>query len=274
MRESRVTADDLADVLFIPDRFMDYRMWSDIPDRLRGRVRAIHFDQHAQIPWTADNGEFLDAAGRLAAGGSFHVVAAAGQAARFAFALAEAGMTKGLVFFGPSLDCIPDDVGADLFGAVDWDQTLDPYLPIVSALDEPDPGRRRDVLLRVLRDTANADAEPAQLALAAAMMSDHSEELFTHLRASAAAAGADGQVPPDPPWLLRPWFDRLAELTVPVTVVGAGLSASAIARRARDAEIIEAAGGGVLPAPAAGRESAAEAILRMLDRLSLAPPAD
>lgn len=59
-----------------------------------------------------------------------------------------------------------------------------------------------------------------------------------------------------------------------VTVVGAGLSASAIAGRARDAEIIEAAGGGLLPAPAAGRESAAEAILRMLDRLSLAPPAD
>jgi hypothetical protein len=273
VRENRVTADDLPSVLFIPDQFMDYRMWSDIPDRLRGRARAIHFDQHAQIPWAADNREFLDAAGRLAAVGNFHVVAAAGHAARFAFALAEAGMAKGLVFFGPSLDCIPDDVDADVFGAVDWDQTLDPYVPIVSALDEPDPGRRRDVLLRVVHDTADANAEPAQLALAAEMMSDHSEELFTHLRAS-ATAGTDGQLPPVPPWLQRPWFDRLAELTVPVTAVGAGLSASAIARRARDAEIIDAAGGGVLPAPAAGRASAAEAILRMLDRLGLAPPAD
>jgi hypothetical protein len=69
--------------------------------------------------------------------------------------------------------------------------------------------------------------------------------------------------------LQRPWFDRLAELTVPVTAVGAGVSASAIARRAGDAEIIDAAGGGVTPAPAAGRAKAAEAILRMLDRLRL-----
>lgn len=261
-----MTADDLADVLFIPDRFMDYRLWSDIPDRISGRARAIHFDRHAQIPWTADSGEILEAAGRLAAGGSFHVVAAAGQAARFAFALAEAGMTKGLVFFGASLDCIPDDDAADVFGAADWDLTLDPYVPIVSALDEPDAGRRRDILLRVIRETAAADAEPAQLALAAEMISDHSEEFFTDLRAS-AAAGPDGQSPPAPRWLQRPWFDRLAELTVPVTAVGAGVSASAIARRARDAEIIDAAGGGVTPAPAAGRAKAAEAILRMLDRL-------
>jgi hypothetical protein len=98
------------------------------------------------------------------------------------------------------------------------------------------------------------------------MMNDHSEELFTHLRAI-AAAGADGQLPPDPPWLQRPWFDRLAELTVPVTAVGVGPNASAIARQARDAEIIEAAGGGLLPAPEAARAKAAEAIVRMLDRL-------
>jgi hypothetical protein len=161
-----------------------------------------------------------------------------------------------------SLDRIPEDVDADLFGAVD----LDPYLPIVSALDEPDAGRRRDILLQVIRDTAEADAEPAQLALAAEMMSDHSEELFTDLRAT-ATAGVDGPLPPVPPWIQRPWFDRLAELTVPVTAVGPGLSASAIARRARDAEIIDAAGGGVTPASAAGRTRAAEAILRMLDRL-------
>lgn len=259
--------DDLPEVLFIPDRFMDYRMWSDIPQRLRGRAQVIHFDQHAPVSWTAENGEFVQAAGRLAAGGSFHVVAAAGQAARFAFALAEAGITKGLVFFGASLDCIPDDIHADLSGAGDRDHALDPYLPIVTAIDEPDPRHRRDILLRVLRDTAPPDAEPAQLALATAMMSDHAEELFTHLRAS-AAAGADEQMPPDPPWLARPWFDRLAELTLPVTAVGSGLSADAIARRARDAEIVAAAGGGVLPAPAAGRAQATEAILRMLDRLS------
>jgi hypothetical protein len=259
--------DDLPEVLFIPDRFMDYRMWSDIPQRLRGRAQVTHFDQHAQIPWTAANGEFVQAAGRLAAGGSFPVVAAAGQAARFAFALAEAGMAKGLVFFGASLDCIPNDVHADLSSAGDLDHVLDPYLPMASAIDEPDPARRRDILLRVLRDTADSDAEPAQLALAAAMMSDHAEEFFTYLRASAAEAAGE-HMPPDPPWVQRPWFDRLAELTVPVMAVGAGLSADAIAGRAPDAEIVAAAGGGVLPAPAAGRAQATEAILRMLNRLS------
>jgi hypothetical protein len=259
-----MTADDLPEVLFIPDQFMDYRMWSDIPDRLGGRARAIHFDQRAQIPWTEeDTGEFPRAAGRLAARGSFPAVAAAGQAARFAFAIAEAGIAESLVLFMPSLDTIPDDFeGVD---AGDLDLALDPYLPMVSALDEPDPGRRRDILMQVIRETAT-DAEPAQLELAAAMMSDHSEELFTHLRAF-ASAGADGQPPPVPPWLRRPWFDRLAELTVPVVVVGAGFSADAIARRARDAEIVDAAGGGVIPSPAAGRAKAAEAILRVLDRL-------
>jgi hypothetical protein len=35
-------------ILFVPDRFSDYRMWSDIPDRLAGRVEAIHFEQHRQ----------------------------------------------------------------------------------------------------------------------------------------------------------------------------------------------------------------------------------
>jgi hypothetical protein len=99
------------------------------------------------------------------------------------------------------------------------------------------------------------------------MMSDHAEELFAHLSAR-AAAGVDEQMPPAPPWIERPWFDRLAELTLPIMAVGAGLNADAIASRARDAEIVAAAGGGVLPAPAAGRAQAAEAILRMLDRLS------
>src|SRR5262245_16890125 len=121
---------------------MDYRMWSDITQRLHGRAQAIHFDQQAQLPCSAEYDQFVQAAGRVAAGGSFHLVAGAGQAARFAFALGEAGMAKGLVFFGASLDCIPDDVPADLS---DLDGLLDPYLPIASAIDEPDPRQRRDI---------------------------------------------------------------------------------------------------------------------------------
>ena len=92
-------------ILFIPDQFTDYRMWSDIPDRIQGRAEVIHFDRHEQIPWTpAAGGGFLDAARRLAADGSFDIVAAAGQAARFGFAVAEAGLARGVVFFYPSLD--------------------------------------------------------------------------------------------------------------------------------------------------------------------------
>ena len=78
---------------------------------------------------------------------------------------------------------------------------------------------------------------------------------------------AAGRVPPDPPWMERPWIDRLAELTVPVTAVGAGPFPGAIARRAKDAEIVLAAGTGGM-APPADRARAAEAFLRLLDRVS------
>jgi hypothetical protein len=137
-----VPAMTLPAVLFIPSRFCDYRLWSDIPDRLKGRALAIHCDQH-DLPWTAVDGEFLEAAGRLAPIGGFHIVAAHGEAARFAFALAEAGLGRGLVFFQPSLDSfpLPDDVHVDWSALGDLDHVLDPYIPILSALDEPDPGR-------------------------------------------------------------------------------------------------------------------------------------
>jgi hypothetical protein len=260
----------LPSVLFIPDRFSDYRMWYDIPDRLRGRAEVIHFDQHEQVPWTADSAEFVDAARRLAPGGGFHLVAGAGRAARFAFALAEAGLAKGLVFFQPVLDSIPDDVRVGLssldVGLSGLDEALEAFRPIVSALQESDPGRRREILLQTVRDTAGPDREPAGVELELAMMSDHAEEFFAHLRITAAAAD-NGPVPPDPQWMERPWIDRLAELTVPVTAIGVGPFPEAIARRAKDAEIVLAAGNGGM-APPADRARAVEALLRMLDRIS------
>lgn len=255
-------------ILFIPDRFSDYRMWSDIPDRLGERVEAIHFEQHRQIPWsTGPTKEFADTARALAADSGFDIVAGAGQAARFAFALAADGLAKGLVLFNPSLDCVPDDIHVDFSGLGDLDHVLDPFMPLVEALDDPDPARRRDIFLQVMLDTAGPDAEPAELELANAMFSDHADEFFADLRDTATAA-ADGPVQPDPPWLLRPWLDRLAELHAPVTAVGAGPYEEAIARRARDAEVVEVSGGGVLLAPAESRARAAEALLHMLDRIS------
>lgn len=258
-------------ILFIPDRFSDYRMWSDIPDRLAGRVEAIHFEQHRQIPWSiGPTRDFADTARALAAGSGFDIVAGAGQAARFAFALAEDGLAEGLVLFNPSLDCVPDDIHLDFSGLGDLDHVLDPYMPVVEALDDPDPARRREIFLQGMRDTAGPDAEPAELELANAMFSDHADEFLANLRdlRDTATAAADGPVQPDPPWLLRPWLGRLAELLAPVTAVGAGAYGEGIARRARDAEIVEVSGGGVLLAPAESRARAAEALLHMLDRIS------
>jgi hypothetical protein len=267
----------LPSVLFIPDRFYDYRLWSDIPDRLQGRAQAIHFDQH-NLPWASGNGEFLEASRQLAPDCGFHIVAAHGQAARFAFALAEAGLARGLVLFQPSLDSIPDDVHIDRSALGDLDHVFDPFMPILTALDEPDPGRRREILLDVMRTTAGPDLEPAALDLLLAMYSDHAEEFFASLQAATAdgeqaqateAADSDESVQ-IPPWLERPWIDRLAELTIPVTTVVSArgrVIAEAIARRAGDAEIVVAGAGAGLE-PEEDRARAADAILRMLDRIT------
>jgi hypothetical protein len=257
-------------ILFIPDRFMDYRMWSDVPNQIQGRARAIHFDQREQIPWTETNGAFLAAAGRLAADGRFAVVAAAGQAARFGFAVAEAGLAKSLVLFHPYLNSMPDDVEVDFS---DLEEILEPGADLLSLVHDPDPDPDfvRAACLQVVRDLAGPDLPPAQLELALAMNSDHALELFADLRATAAAMAAAGGTPlPDPPWITHPWLDRVGALTVPVTVVvtargrGAG---EAIARRARDAQVVVAGGSPGL-APTAERIRTAETLLGMLDRVS------
>jgi hypothetical protein len=267
----------LPSILFIPDQFGDCRLWSDIPDRLHGRAEAVHFDQH-DLPWISGDGEFLEKARRLAPDHTFHIVAANGQAARFGFALAEAGLAKGLILFQPSLDSFPDDVHLEWPAEVDPNHVLDPFMPVLSALDEPDPGRRRDILLEVVRATAGQDLEPAALQLLLARYSDHADEIFASLQAFAAegehaqvAEPADADQPVElPPWLERPWIDRLADLTVPVTTVVSARGrfiAEAIAKRAKDAEIIVAGANAGLE-PAEQRARAADAILRMLGRIS------
>lgn len=252
-------------ILFIPDRFEDYRRWSDVPDRLQGRAELIYFDQHGHIPWAIGaTAEFTDAARCLAPDCGFDIVVGAGQAARFAFALAEAGLAKGLVFFQPSLDRIPDDLH------VDWSavaEGIELTLPIAEAVDEPDPVRRRDILLQVLRDIAESSTEASELELASAMFTDHADEYFAGLQEVKMAA-ANERMQPDPPWLVRPWIDRLAELSVPVMAVGAVSTGEAIARRALDAEVVDVMGGGAIMAPAESRARASEALLRMLDRVS------
>jgi hypothetical protein len=253
-------------ILFIPDRFTDYRMWSDIPDRIQGRAEVIHFDRHEQMPWTAAaGGDFLGAVRRLAADGSFDIVAAAGQAARFGFAVAEAGLARSVVFFYPSLDRQLDEVSSSM-GDIDLAEALGPYLPVADALHEGDASRRRDILVQVIRDTAGPDVESGELERVASMISDHAAEFFAEME-EAQAAGAVGFPSPDPPWLERPWIDRLAALTVPVVAVVAPHGAAigdAIARRAQDADIVMA---NPRLTPVAAPNGSAEALMRMLDRL-------
>jgi hypothetical protein len=258
---------EMATVLFIPDRFMDYRMWSDVPDRIRVRAEAIHYDQHELVPWNSVDGGFLDAARRLAADRGFAVVAAAGQAARFGFAVAEAGLAKGLVLFYPSLDRVLPEMVADLESA-DLSEELAPFVPIANALSEPDPARRRDIYLQVVRDIVGPGLDPAEVELAMAMASDHADEFFANLQA-VAAAGISGPLP-DPPWMERPWIDRLADLNVPVmAVVGprAHRYGEAIAARAKNAEIIVSEGSPGL-APVGERIRTAQILVRMLERIS------
>ena len=258
----------MASVLFIPDRFMDYRMWSDVPDRLRDRAEAIHFDQSEPVPWTAANGGFLTAARLMAPARGFSIVAAAGQAARFGFAVAEAGLANGLVLFSPWLDRVVPETRAVL-DEVDLSAEVEPFVPIAEALGEPDPGRRREILLQVVRETIGPGLDPAELDLALAMASDHAEEYFADLRAAAAVA-TDDTPQPDPPWLEHPWVDRLGDLNLPVMVVvgpRARSLALAIAARAKDAEIVISAASPGL-APVAERIRTAQLIDRMLDRVS------
>ena len=79
-------------------------------------------------------------------------------------------------------------------------------------------GRRRGILVQVIRDTAGPDVESGELERVASLISDHAAEFFAEME-EAQAAGAAGFPPPDPPWLERPWIDRLAALTVPVVAV-------------------------------------------------------
>jgi hypothetical protein len=115
----------------------------------------------------------------MALGQGVQVVAAAGQAARFGFALAEARQAEGLMFSQPWLDCIPDDARVDLSGL---EGTLVPYQPLVPTLDEPDSAAFQDARLEILRASAGPDADPAELEQAEAMFHDHAEEFFADFR--------------------------------------------------------------------------------------------
>ena len=252
-------------VLFIPDRFMDYRMWGEVPDLIRDRASVVHLDQCMHIPWPAPDEGFLDAVRGLAPREGFDVVAAAGQAARFGFAVASAGLGAGLMLFYPA----PDRHLAEVTAAApdpDPAEYAGPFLPLANALEEEDACRRRDILMQVVRDTADPGADPVELDRVLAMTSDHAEEIFASLAEAAKPADPQGEQD-DPPWLAQPWLDQLPGLAVPVMAVVAPqvpALGDVIARRAADAEIVIAK---PRLTPVADPAASVAALLRMLSRV-------
>ena len=82
-------------VLLIPDRLSDYRMWAGMPDRLGHRAEVSHLDRLIQLPW--HGGSAVVELARVQRPGGWDVVVAAGKASSFAVALAAAGLARGLV---------------------------------------------------------------------------------------------------------------------------------------------------------------------------------
>lgn len=248
-------------ILFIPHHYTDYRMWTGIPDLIQDRAEVTHFDQHERVPWPDPDAGFIAAVRRLSGDRPFDIVTAAGEAARFAFAVAENGLARGVVFLDPALDRHPDDAPD-----VDLTEVLAPYLSVIPVLLEGDADQLRDALMQVARDTAGPDAAASELQLFADIFTDHAGELFSDIKAIQAEA-ATGVQQPTPPWLDPPWIDRVGSLTIPVTAVippkGAAVGET-ITRRARQAELVTVSPGLV---SVADPGQFAAVLLRMLDRV-------
>ena len=265
-------------VLLIPDRFTDYRMWGEIPDRLAHRAEVSHLDLLIQLPWSGASGAVVELARGQRPGG-WDVVVAAGRASPFAVALAAAGLARGLVIAEPEIpfNRIPDDLEFAL--ELPDDDVLAPYEPLVSAMHDASPEQWRDMMIEVVRQTTRPDLPPSELHLAIQMATDHAADVRAELLAFVAADAADRDLPDDVQLAQLHargrWLDQLATLTVPVmTVVPAPMRhyAQTVSRYAGEAEIVitdsSIQPGGARPG---ARDQAAAAIERLLDRVCSRP---
>ena len=226
-------------ILFLPEHHYDYRIWDDIPASLGGNGQVVLYDQHEPMPWAELAGPvFLGAVRRLAPDQCFDVVAAAGEAARLAFSVASAGLAKGVVFFQPSPDRHLEEAMVDL-PAYDPLEAAGWIAPVLEALHEPDPARRREMVVEAWRDRYGPHLAAGDLELACQVIGDHTEELL----ATAKDVAANAEAGEDMSWPSPPWIDRLGEIDIPVTVVVSKLALGmgrAVARRAREGQVIEA----------------------------------
>jgi hypothetical protein len=216
--------------LLVPDRHYDYRIWTDLPDRLRRSCEVVLYDQ--QDP--AD-----PAVRRLAPGRRFDVVAAAGDSADLAVSIALTHQARGLVLFQPSLvpdpgvRMAPDASVAELVAAADW------IRPVLAALEETDPVRRRELVVGAWRDRYGPHLRPADLALACDVIGDHAEDLLASMKTAVAAAEAGAEMPGSGAIAVS----KLGEIDMPMTVVVSGRAvrlAEAAARQARDCRVLVA----------------------------------
>jgi hypothetical protein len=225
-------------VLFLPDQFYDYRIWADLPASLGADCDAVCYDVHAPMPWEEpDSRAFLGAVRRLVPDPARTAVAAAGQAAGLAVQAARCGLAGALVLFQPVPDRIPPEAAADV-PLEDLLAAAAPWAGIIDATAETDAARRTELVTRTWRDAYAGRLAASDVELACQVIAG--PEVLAAVTAAAAAAAAGAP----PPQAGLPWVDRLAEISVPVTVVSARRAsrmARAIAGIAPDGRFIAAA---------------------------------
>lgn len=208
-------------ILLVPDREYDHRIWADLPSRLHGSCEVVPFDR-----------------GRTP-GRRFDVVAAAGESADLAFSIAVQGLTRGLVLFQPALvrdpgvRMAPDVPVEELVAAADWTR------PVLAALDETDPARRRELVVSAWRDRYGPHLAPDDLALVCDVIADHAEELLASMKNAVAAIEAGEDITAS--GAIR--VSQLGEIGLPMTIVVSGRAvrlAEAAARHAQNCRVLVA----------------------------------
>jgi hypothetical protein len=255
-------------VLFLPDLFYDHRIWADLPASVGAGGAAVCYDVHEPVPWgEPDSRVFLDAVRRLVPDPGRGVVAAAGQAAGLAVQAALFGLASGLVLFQPAPDRIPPEAAADI-PIEDLLAAAAPWAGLIDAAAETDAARRTELVTGTWRDAYAGRLTASDVELGCQVIAGHADQVLAAVTAMAAGAAAGAP----PPQAGLPWVGRLAEISVPVTVVSARRAsgiARAIAGMVPDGRFIAAAADTDL-VWLEDRTQAKAAITDMLGRL---PPA-
>jgi hypothetical protein len=198
------------DVLFLADLGYDHRIWADL---------AAGFGPDPADPART-------------------VLVAAGWAAGRAVHAALDGQAAGLVLFQPAPDYLPPEARPEV-SLEEMLAAAAPWAGLIDAAQETDAVRRTELVVATWRDIYGPHLAAPDIDLACQVISAHVDEVLATAAESAAAAMAGGPMPQLGP----PWVDRLAELTVPVTVMTsrrASRTGQALAGRIPDGRFVVA----------------------------------